>query len=110
MESNFLLVMVTVPSAEVGEKIALHLINENLAACVNLLPSAVSFYRWEGKQQKDEELLLLAKTRAEGFETQFISAVKALHPYDLPEIIALPIIVGSKEYLEWIDSQTRSKA
>ncbi len=104
--SDYLVVMITVPSREVGEKIAAHLIEAHLAACVNLVPSITSFYHWEGRLHQDEEFLLLVKTRTEEFETRFVPAVRSLHPYDLPEIIGLPIIAGLKDYLAWVEAQT----
>ena len=84
------------------------LLEKKLAACVNIVPSINSIYRWQGQNQKDEELLLVAKTRAELFEDLFVPAVRALHPYEVPEVIALPIVLGSQSYLDWIGQETRS--
>lgn len=107
MESRYILVLITVPSAEVGEAIAQALLDQRLAACVNRLEPVHSFYTWEGKQTRDQELLLLVKSRADLFADRLVPAVKALHPYDVPEIIALPVVMGSQDYLDWIEEETR---
>ena len=77
------------------------LINSGLAACVNILPLMQSVYRWQGKLEHGEEHLLLIKTRIERVES-VISTIKANHPYELPEIIAVPIDSGFEPYLNWI--------
>ncbi len=100
-----LLVLVTAPDLERGEMIARSLVEERLAACVSVSPGLISFYRWEGKIQEDREVLLLIKTRAAKLE-DLISMVQQLHPYQIPEIIALPISGGSREYLDWIWQET----
>ncbi|HEX9028846.1 MAG TPA: divalent-cation tolerance protein CutA, partial [Anaerolineales bacterium] len=82
------------------------LLEQKLAACVNILPQLRSLYIWQGQIHDDEEAMLLVKTRAELFETQLIPAVKMVHPYEVPEIIALPVQAGSKDYLDWIDAVT----
>jgi len=106
MDFKHIVVMITVPSKEVGEQIANALLEQNLAACVNIISPIRSLYMWEGKISDDEELLLIVKSRAELFEDQLVPAVQAAHPYDVPEIIALPILMGSKSYLDWIDGST----
>jgi periplasmic divalent cation tolerance protein len=107
MENSFIVVLVTVPSQEVGEKIANSLIEKRLAACVNISGPIQSFYTWEGTINQDEERLLIVKTRADIFEEKFIIVVQSIHPYEVPEIIALPIVMGSKNYLDWMDEETR---
>jgi periplasmic divalent cation tolerance protein len=77
------------------------------AACVNVMTPVTSLYTWEGEINRDEEMLLIVKSRADLFEEDLIPAVKAVHPYDVPEIIALPIIMGSEDYLGWIKDVTR---
>ncbi|RPI84375.1 MAG: divalent-cation tolerance protein CutA [Chloroflexi bacterium] len=104
---NQIVVLITVPSREVGKTIAYSLVEKRLAACVNILPGMTSIYTWEKAVQEEEEVLLVVKTRAEIFEEEFIPAVKAIHPYDVPEIIALPIVKGWKPYLDWIMESTR---
>jgi periplasmic divalent cation tolerance protein len=106
MSEDFLLVLITAPSAEVGEKIARRLLNDRLAACVNILPGVRSLYHWQGEIQDDQEHLLLVKTRQEVFESHLIDAVREIHPYQVPEIIALPIHLGLAEYLDWIHRET----
>jgi periplasmic divalent cation tolerance protein len=103
MESRYIVVLITVPSEEVGQAIARALVEQRLAACVNRLQPVHSLYTWEGKTTEDLELLLIVKSRAELFE-RLVPAVKALHPYQVPEIIALPVVMGSQDYLDWIDS------
>ena len=94
-------VLSAVASAEDAERIAEALVERHLAACVNVLPAVRSFYRWKGVLQRDEERLLVIKTRAERFEA-LREALVALHPYELPEVVALPIVAGHAPYLEWI--------
>jgi len=100
-------VLITVPSQETGEAIAHILVEKGLAACVNLVGPIRSLYAWEGNINDEQEFMLIAKTRADLFADQLVPAVKALHPYQVPEIIALPILMGSPEYLDWIQASTR---
>lgn len=100
-----LVVLITAPSHEVGKAVASVLIEKRLAACVNITGAINSLYFWEGKVEDDEEVLLIAKTRADIFDDKFVPAVIDAHPYDVPEIIALPIVSGSKDYLDWIDDE-----
>jgi periplasmic divalent cation tolerance protein len=96
-----LVVLVTVPSRDDGERIAEALVGEALAACVNVVGPIRSIYRWQGEICRDDEHLLLIKTtRARYAELE--SRVKALHSYDVPEVVALPIEVGSAQYLDWL--------
>lgn len=106
MTTDNIVVIITAPSKDVAKKISEHLLEKKLAACVNIVSPINSLYTWEGKMNDDEEVLMIVKTRAAIFETEFINAVKTTHPYDVPEIIALPIIMGSKDYLNWIDEET----
>jgi periplasmic divalent cation tolerance protein len=100
------LVLVTAPNSEVGEKIAKTLVEKELAACVNILPDLRSIYRWEGEVQDDRELLLMIKTRDNLINDHLIPVVKKLHPYQVPEIISLPVEGGGQAYLDWILSET----
>lgn len=106
MEDEFIVVLITVPSQKVGEEIALELLAKKLAACVNILPGVTSIYTWNSAVQKDQELLLVVKTRADLFHERLVPAVKAVHPYEVPEIIALPLVMGSQDYLDWIAAET----
>jgi periplasmic divalent cation tolerance protein len=106
LDFQHILVLITVPSQEVGERIANALLDQRLAACVNILPQVRSLYWWEGKINTDQELLLVVKSRADLFADQLVPAVKEVHPYEVPEIIALPVVMGSASYLDWIDQET----
>jgi periplasmic divalent cation tolerance protein len=98
-------VLVTCPSRKVGEKLAQALVQERLAACVNVIPGLTSIYRWGGKICRDAEALLLIKTRQVRLPA-LTRRVKALHPYSIPEIIALPLAGGSATYLSWVRDST----
>ena len=102
-----IVVLITAPSKEVGKQIARALLEQKLAACVNIISSIDSICTWEGKICNDEEVLLVVKSRAELFENQLVPAVQAIHPYRVPEIIALPIKMGAKSYLDWIEAVTK---
>jgi periplasmic divalent cation tolerance protein len=107
MDKEYIIVLITTPSKEVGEKIANTLLDKKLAACVNMMAPILSLYTWEEKINCDDEVLLIVKSRADLFESDLIPVVLAEHPYDVPEIIALPILMGSASYLVWIDDVTR---
>jgi periplasmic divalent cation tolerance protein len=98
-------VLVTCPSQQVGETLGNVLVRERLAACVNVVPGLISIYRWEGKLCRDAEVLLLIKTRRMRLPA-VIRRVKALHPYSVPEVIALPLVGGSASYLSWVLTAT----
>jgi periplasmic divalent cation tolerance protein len=100
-EAEVRVVLVTAPSAEVGAAIARTLVEERHVACANLVPGVRSIYRWEGRIEDDEEVLLILKTRAECCDA-VAARVKDLHPYALPEVIALPVTDGSRAYLDWV--------
>jgi periplasmic divalent cation tolerance protein len=99
-------VLMTAPSAEVAANIARALVGEGLAACVNIVPGVRSIYCWKGDVCDDSEVLCVIKTCAERFEA-LRARIVALHPYEVAEIIALPITAGSAPYLAWIDSLCR---
>lgn len=101
----YLTVFCTVPDPETARRIAQTVVYEGLAACVNLLPGLTSVYRWQGEVQESTELLLIIKTRQERYPA-LEDRIKELHPYEVPEIIALSIEVGSKSYLDWITEST----
>lgn len=107
MDKEYIIVLITTPSKEVGEKIANALLEKKLAACVNMMAPIFSLYTWEEEIHRDDEVLLIVKSRADLFESDLIPVVQAVHPYDVPEIIALPILMGSANYLAWIDDVTR---
>ncbi len=91
---------ITAP-AEVAERIANTLVEESLAACVNVVDKIVSFYRWEGQVERATEALLLVKGTAEQTEPM-ISRVREIHPYEVPEILVTDIVAGNKDYLDWL--------
>jgi periplasmic divalent cation tolerance protein len=105
--NEFSVIFCTVPNIESGEKIANLLVEQKLAACVNIVPGLRSIYRWEDKICDDCELLLVIKTRSSIFE-QIKSSIKSLHPYSVPEIISIPIKDGDDNYLKWIDQNAVS--
>lgn len=109
MEDQYIIVMITTPNREVGEEVANTLLGKRLAACINMIAPINSLYTWEGKINYDEEVLLIVKSRADLFEDQLIPAVLSVHPYEVPEILALPIVMGSAGYLKWMDEATRSE-
>src|SRR5262249_51942504 len=99
--TDSIVIFVTAGAEAEAEAIARALVEEQLAACVNILSPIRSIYRWQGKVADDREWLLVIKTRAERFAA-VESRVKALHSYQVPEIIALPIVVGAEGYLRWL--------
>ncbi|RUQ33883.1 MAG: divalent-cation tolerance protein CutA [Candidatus Competibacteraceae bacterium] len=105
MDSQALVVYCSCPDQAIAERIAEAMVNERLAACVNLISGLTSIYRWEGQLQRDTELLLIIKTRSAVYP-QLQARLRQLHPYQLPEIIALPIHTGSADYLNWIAANT----
>ncbi|MFQ5682538.1 MAG: divalent-cation tolerance protein CutA [Candidatus Binatia bacterium] len=101
---EFIVVYVTVGSSKVGGRMARALVEERLAACVNRVRSVQSVYRWQGQVEESEEELLIIKTKRKRFES-LKKRVQELHNYSVPEIIALPILEGNKDYLEWLEEQ-----
>jgi periplasmic divalent cation tolerance protein len=99
--SNARVVLTTTGSHDEARKIAYALVEQRLAACVNIVPLVESVYRWQDKVETGMEWLLLIKTQAESFD-RLRDAVKALHSYDLPECVMLEIAEGNDEYLKWI--------
>jgi periplasmic divalent cation tolerance protein len=98
-------VIMTAPDAACAERLSRALVEERLAACVNCVPGLRSIYRWQGEIQDDAELLLIAKTRRDRV-AELAKRVAALHPYALPEVLALPVVGGSSAYLDWIRSES----
>jgi periplasmic divalent cation tolerance protein len=102
-----LLILCTCPDAESATRIARALVEERLAACVNRVPGLTSIYRWRGEVHEANEVLLLIKTCRERFEALRARLVE-LHPYDVPEVIALDIAAGHAPYLEWLRTETET--
>ena len=109
MTARTLLVISNVPDRATGLRIAEALVEQQLAACVNVLAPCTSVYRWGAKLEQAEELPLLIKTR-EALYPAVERAIRALHPYELPEIIAVPIERGLPEYLDWVIAGTGAGA
>lgn len=105
MSQSPLIILCTCPDPAIAERIAETLVDERLAACVNIAPGLTSIYRWEGRMQRDAELLLLIKTR-QAVYSLLEARIRELHPYQIPEIIALPIQTGLAAYLDWIVDHT----
>jgi len=107
--SEVLLVFCTCPDEETATKIAEALVVERLAACINRLPGLTSVYLWQDKVEHDTEILLLIKTTNTRFEA-LRTRLCALHPYELPEIVAIPVTKGLPAYLQWINTYTSGDA
>jgi periplasmic divalent cation tolerance protein len=101
---SYIQVTTTTETKEQAQKIAQHLVTEKLAACVQILGPINSIYRWKGKVENTQEWLCLIKTQDDLYN-KVEAAIKSQHPYETPEIIAVPIIKGSKEYLSWIEDE-----
>ena len=105
--NGYLLVISTVPTEDEGNAIAQEIVKERLAACVNVTSAVQSFYWWEERISNDKEFMLFVKTKTNLFP-KLEEMIKTLHSYQVPEIIALPIHTGSKDYLDWIEQNTQS--
>lgn len=98
----YIVIFVTASAGKEAENIARALVEERLAACVNITERIGSFFRWQGKIDRASEVLLIIKSKKSKL-SRIIKLVKSLHSYEVPEIIALPVIAGDTKYLEWID-------
>jgi periplasmic divalent cation tolerance protein len=106
MSDVVLIVQTTCPDAAVAARIAGALIDARLAACVQVLPGVTSTYRWEGALERADEVAVLIKTTAARY-AEVEAAVRALHPYAVPEIVAWPVSAGLPAYLQWVADETR---
>jgi len=100
---DYIVIFVTTPDEYIASDIAKTLVEERFAGCVNIIKSVRSIYTWEGDIEDDTEALMIIKTK-KGMFKRIETRIKELHPYTVPEIIAFPIIDGSKEYIEWLKS------
>ena len=101
MDDDAIVVFMTAANGEEATRLAEMLVGAHLAACVQILPEIESVYRWQGKIERSSEVLLLVKTTRGKFD-ELEREVRALHSYDTPEIVAVPIVTGSAPYLEWL--------
>ena len=102
MNTDHLVVLCTCPDAGHADTIMTALLEQQLAACVNRVPGVASMYRWQGRVEHDDEVLLVIKTAMRHFD-ELEKTIRELHPADVPEIIGLPIVMGSQPYLDWIE-------
>jgi periplasmic divalent cation tolerance protein len=103
MEAKYIVVLVTTASKNEAESIAQLLLEHKLIACANIIGPVVSHFHWSEKIEQAEEFLMLMKSRADLFE-RISAEVRKIHSYELPEVLAIPIVAGSVSYLEWLDS------
>lgn len=101
-----LVVLVNVPDATTAHEIAKSVVEQRLAACVNILPEVRSVYRWQGKLEEASEVTMLVKTTQDRY-AELEAAVRTAHPYEVPELIALPIVAGLPAYLQWVGDETK---
>lgn len=107
-EHEVLLVMTNLPDRVTAERIAETLVTEGVAACVNVLAECTSIYHWEGKLNRTSEVPLLIKTTKAAYP-RLQDALRKLHPYEVPELIALPVSAGLPEYLNWVIQETQAR-
>jgi periplasmic divalent cation tolerance protein len=105
MESKALIIICTCPDQESAERIANHLVDNRLAACVNISSPIKSVYRWQGEIETADEIMLFIKTSASSYE-ELEQTILSLHPYELPEVLAVPVDKGQQNYLGWITQCT----
>jgi len=103
--TDAMLVLTTLPNSDAAADLAKKVVGEKLAACANVLPAVRSIYRWQGAVQDENEVLVLLKTRRAQFE-RLKTRILELHPYDVPEVIAIPVEQGHGAYLDWIANET----
>ena len=104
-----LLILTTVDKEETADRIATALVDRQLAACVNIMPLALSVYRWKEKICRDREFILFIKTSQHLFN-EVRDTIRELHTYDLPEVIALPVVVGEEKALDWITQSVKPRS
>jgi len=100
-----LLVITTLPNADAAAELAKNVVGERLAACANLIPALRSIYKWQGKIQDENEVLILFKTRQVHYES-LKARILELHPYEVPEVLAIPVEQGYAAYLDWLATET----
>jgi periplasmic divalent cation tolerance protein len=106
--SDAIVVLVTAANGEEATRLAERLVDAHLAACVQILPEIASVYRWQGRIERQKEILLIAKTTQSKF-AELERQVRSLHSYETPEIVAIPLVAGSRPYLEWLLASLEGK-
>ena len=109
MSADVLLAISTFPDAETAKRIAEQLVASGLAACANIGAPVHSIYRWQGKMEASEEIMVFFKTTSDR-SAEFIDTLRALHPYDVPEVICLAVSAGSANYLRWVEESCAGTA
>lgn len=109
MPNDNYVVLTTLPNRQVAESIACKLVQQKLAACVNMISGLKSFFWWNGKLNKENEVLLVIKTSKNSL-SRLEKQLKSIHPYQVPEIIGWPIKWGEKAYLDWVSTSTKRKS
>jgi periplasmic divalent cation tolerance protein len=104
--NKYILVLTTVPDEKTGHSIAKQIVKERLSACVTVSAASQSFYWWQGKISDEKEHILFIKTKAALFK-DLEKKIEEIHPYEVPELIALPFFQGSAKYLNWIEKETK---
>ena len=102
---KYQMIITTCPDLALAERIANELVVDNLAACVQIIPGVTSFFRWQDKVDRASEFLVLIKTVAENY-LAVENHIKSSHSYEVPEIIAVPVVAGARDYLAWIDDNS----
>jgi len=103
VDNEYIIVFVTTARKHEAEEIVQHLLGDKLVACGNIFGPVTSFFRWSGKVERAEEFLVFLKTRKDLFQ-RLSDVVKTLHGYEVPEILAVPVVDGSKDYLDWLEN------
>lgn len=106
MNTGFIIIIITCPSGKEAKAISARLLEERLVACANIIPGIRSIFRWKGKIRSAGETIVLFKAKKKDFKL-IEREIKRLHSYDVPEIVAVPILTGSSDYLKWIAAETR---
>lgn len=102
MKNKIIMVFITCPDEAIARQFGQHLVGAGLAACVNVVPGVSSIYRWQDKVQQDQEAMMMIKTAAERLP-EITAWIRQNHPYDLPEVVAVPVVAGHDGYLQWVN-------
>jgi len=108
MATDVRTVLLTAPDADVAERLGRALVEERLAACANIVPGVVSVFRWDGRVQREAEVLVIVKTTDQRVE-DLRARVVELHPYQVPEVLVLPVLAGHAPYLEWVRGEVAAR-